>query len=366
MEPAAGFTIDEAPASKWAVNEQLDDGGEVNNRKAAASSSGELQIYCIYSANPRELLPNSTRWFKDGRQLTNVLQLGAGVELKARRHSPTNTNNNPVREHNPLAQDSPLVELPFAQHRLSESTTANGYPVLTIRQPGRQDAGNYDCQLANSVGLSERLAPSEACRLEVNFRPSVQVRIFSAPPLTESPSRNAHSANLSLGELAELDLEREIIRPDSSYVLVCDLVEAEPRKIRRFHWWRQKSAVAQAEPAPTIRGHTPPQHGDQDSQQLEQPPHQQQPFSTGDSSQLLVGPLGANFTPTAFACAATNALGRGEPSRSLRLQLSYLPGKLSLNENILHNDNGCQQDRSAHSRFMGTKQPPCFSLVVCG
>lgn len=162
MEPAGGLTVDEfehndGQRQSMDVIVSQQNGPISVASKQPAASGALVQIYCIYSANPFQLVPGSTRWFKDGQPLT--------------------PNGD----------------------RLLESLTPTGYPTLAIKQVSRSDAGRYDCQLSNAVGTSERLPSSEATKLEVNFRPSVQLRLYK--------SSSASS------ELVEVDLGLELAMP---------------------------------------------------------------------------------------------------------------------------------------------------------
>lgn len=282
MEPAAGIMVSESSVwEKRASIEQRDNdvilseparGAQDQPERALFAPTGELNIYCIYNANPSELLANSTRWFKDGK----VLHTG-----------------------------------PDSTARIFESMTPTGYPVLTLRQVNRRDAGLYDCQLSNPVGTSERLPPSEACKVEVNFKPSVQLRVFK-PQISVLPS-NTHEGSLPMNELTELDLSQELILPGSTFVLICDVVEAQPNNIHKYHWFKtgtakQSSNKNQQEPATTTTA----------ASNL---------VGVTKSKQFVLSSLAANFTPSSFSCSAFNSLGQSEQSNRVELELSYAPGK---------------------------------------
>lgn len=264
MEPAGGISVNEHH------HEQKPGAGGGENNVIVASQQQQqhqpaVSIYCIYSANPIELTANSTRWFKDGLQLAL-----------------------------PSSSDA----------HLSESLTATGYPVLNINQVSRRDAGRYDCQLANSVGTSERLPSSEAARLEVNFRPSVRLRLLkpAARSATAMFHHQASTSSFQMDELTEIDPSEELILAGQTYVLVCDVLEARPSKIEKFHWLRKSLGLGQ----------------------------QQQPnqlIGVSEASQFVLSSLAANFSPASYACAASNALGTSDNSNQLELQLSYRPGE---------------------------------------
>lgn len=244
MEPAGGVVANEALPSR-ALAEILPSSFE-EQQASVSSSPSSVSIYCIYSANPSELVSNSSRWFKDGQ---------------------------------------PLVL--HDQQRISESLTATGYPVLNINQVRRQDAGLYECQLANSVGPSERLPAGEQSRLEVNFRASVKLHLKDS-------------------ERAELEPSYDLIQPGVSLDLVCEVTEAKPTRIQRFHWF--------------ARPLKPEAGGRRSATPL-------QLLAVTDSNKFALAKLAANFTPTGYTCSASNALGPSEPSNQLELQLSYVPGK---------------------------------------
>lgn len=243
MEPAAGLVVNEAVPPK-ALAEILPSPFE---QQQAQVSSSSVSIYCIYSANPSELMPNSSRWFKDGHQL--------------------------------VLHD---------QQRITESLTATGYPVLNINQVNRNDAGLYECQLSNAIGQSERLPAGEQSRLEVNFRPSVRLRLMD-------------------GALAghELDPSQDLVQPGVPLDLVCEVIEAKPSRIQRFHWFARPLTDGAS------RGSAAPL----------------QLLAVTDSNKFALTKLAANYTPTGYTCSASNTLGASEPSNQLELRLSFLPGK---------------------------------------
>lgn len=308
MEPATGLTTNESSATALTTNQPAE----------ADAGHSELRVYCIFSANPNDLVPNSTRWFKDGQQLTSVVSMA-----NARR-----------RQDEPF-DESAEPDAPSSPH-LSESLTATGYPVLTIRHATRRDSGLYDCQVANSVGTSERLPASESCRVDVNFRPSVKLRLFK-------PTKSAgEAASYSTDELVELDLRQEIVRPGERYVLQCEVTEAQPAKIKRFQWWQSRERGVQSRSAPTNpidrtaqlsrRREWASGQSAQAASVASQPSAQQEEqllMGTSESGQLVLGSLAANFSATSYFCAASNSLGASEPSNRVRLQLSYTPGKFT-------------------------------------
>lgn len=250
MEIDSPHPVDEQPTVAVAPQEQVK----------------PVRIYCIFTANPIQLKPNSTSWFKDGQLLGNVL-----------RHS----SPGPIES---------------ADAHLVESQTSTGYPVLNIMRPNRRDAGRYECQVSNAVGVSERLPMSETSKLEINFRPSVEMRAQRV--------------------LAELVPERETVddfHPEQSLLLagtqielVCQVLEAKPTKIDKFYWFSRA--------APT-KGSTS---------------KQEKLLGVTDSNKLKLAPVGADFRPTSFACAANNSLGQSDPSNWVHLQLSRAPGKFHL------------------------------------
>lgn len=294
MEPAGGIVLSESPGSDWsAVNLE-------SNQDVIQQQQQTATIYCIYSANPTELVANSTRWFKDGQLLTNV---GA--------------SSVPRIGESPQSTDA----------RLTESTTATGYPVLTISQVQRKDAGLYECQVANSVGRSERLPASEHCRLEVNFRPSTQVRLYKPPTSWTVPASQAPATmQFQMADLVEVDQNQELVLPGASYVLICDVLEAQPAKVTRFHWLQRRPLAAAA----ANSGSHPNRRLLVGKPSLKAAKlNRLQLVAAGESDQMLLASLPANFTPSAYACAASNSLGAGEPSNQIELQLSYQPGKFS-------------------------------------
>lgn len=239
MEPAAGIVVNEAAPPRIAEIPII----TMEETKASEPSSSSVSIYCIFSANPSELLANSTRWFKDGQPLQ-------------------------------LAD----------QHRLTESLTATGYPTLNINQVRRSDAGLYECQVANSIGASERLPTSEQSRLEVNFRPSVKLHLVDS-------------------ERREIEPSLDLVQAGASLDLVCEVLEAKPTRVQRFHWFARAQGGVGRRSNPL------------------------QLLAVTDSNKFALAKLAANFTPTGYACSGSNALGPSEPSNQVELQLSYLPGK---------------------------------------
>ena len=185
MEPAAGLLVDEQPQQQRLAGGELEQAGEQKS----------VEIYCIYTANPSQLLENSTRWFKDGHQLS----------------------------------------LDRARHL--ESQTKTGYPMLKIAQPNRHDAGHYECQVSNELGTSQRLPAGETCKLEVHFRPSVALQVRRLG-----------------GELLEPD--GDLLVAGAALELVCTVLEARPERVDKFQWFAQPTRAPKADSsgaAPTER-----------------------------------------------------------------------------------------------------------------
>jgi len=90
-----------------------------------------IDIYCTYQANPPELILNSTRWFKNGK------------------------------------------ELDFANHKYFSHFS--GYPILSIINVTREHSGAYSCEISNEIGKSQLNQP---LTLNVIFPPTVILRIF--------------------------------------------------------------------------------------------------------------------------------------------------------------------------------------------
>lgn len=299
MEPAAGIVTSESltgaamqrdesviVATGTTTTTTIDNDDPVAQMEYSAKPSESLSIYCIYSANPFQLLPNSTRWFKDGQPLVQVVH---------------------------VADSRPT-------DRFLESTTATGYPVLSIKHANRRDAGRYDCQVANSVGPSERLPASESCRLEVNFRPSVQLRLYRATKADgHEQGRRAAGANYvyPMDELAEVNVEQELVLAGASLVLVCDILEAKPGKIKKFHWFSGPASVSASARASTASRQTGSRSASGGLRLV----------GVSELGQFRLDSIQANFTPTSFACSASNAIGPSEQSNQIDLQLSYAPGK---------------------------------------
>ena len=240
MEPASGIVTNE-----W-------------QQSVADNQQPEVQIYCIYMANPFHLAEaaNSTRWLKDGRLLgTSDERLTAAV------------------------------------------TPTTGYPTLTIKRPNRGDAGNYQCQLTNSIGTSELLPPAESCRVQVNFRPSVRLRAMRE--VEEDDEGAAGRKEQSLNEEEELS-EEELVLAGDSFELSCQVLEAQPNKVGKYYWF----AAA----------------GKGGERRL---------VGVSERPQFRLAKLAANFTATSFWCAAENSLGQSDLSNQVDIQLSYVPGKSS-------------------------------------
>lgn len=308
MEPATGLTTSETTSKP------------ADSKESSSSSNSELRIYCIFSANPNEIQPNSTRWFKDGIQLSNVIHLATPTQAASIRHQNGVTETH--IDSKPESADDP---------HLSESITATGYPVLTIREPTRRDAGLYDCQVSNSIGSSERIPASESCRVEINFKPSVRLRIFR--PNSSASKSATSSAGFPMDQLSEVDLSQEIVTPGSIYVLLCDVLEAQPRKIKKYQWWQSSSSSSSTSISSSSRRSTDKPKAWESRQQTavkQAEPQKEEPqFSLGssESGQLVLAPLAANFTPTSYSCSAFNSLGSSEPSERIQLELSYTPGE---------------------------------------
>lgn len=309
MEPAAGLVVSEQPLLSSSPDDPLQRAQTVgsslerNSDNVIATmsaerqgtplepvASGQVSIYCIYSSNPSQLLPNSTRWFKDGQPLDGVVSSASRL-------------NEEQNEPSVFDQDETvkLSSSGGSQHLL-ESFTATGYPVLTINQVNRRDAGLYDCQVSNSIGQSERLPTSESCKLEVNFRPRAQLRLFR---VTAPKSEQPPGVDYQPDELVEVDVNQELVMPGGLFVLVCSVLEAQPNIIDKFHWFRRDLAGRVGQ---RLAG-------------------QQQLMNKTESGQLSLGPLAANFIASSFACSASNSLGPGEQSDKIELQLSYAPSK---------------------------------------
>lgn len=293
MEPAAGIVTNEIvdPFSQPRDENVISSSIQRQPASPGVQRPGEVSIYCIYSAFPSQLVAASatpggdqnstTRWFKDGQPIP----------------------------------DSTIVPIELAQptDHLIESTTATGYPVLTIRHPNRRDAGRYDCQVSNAIGSSERLPSSESCKVEVNFRPSVQLSLFRV--VDENKLRIGKNDHYKLDELVEVDLEKELVLPGAHFVLICTIVEAQPPKINKFHWY---TSTTTSPGRYQVAGNGVPSSKQQQQQTLG--------VST-DSEQFKLSAMGANFAPSSFACAASNAIGESGQSNQIDLQLSYAPGK---------------------------------------
>jgi len=316
MEPAAGITVSENGGLSFEQTAPSERGDNVITPPNFRQPT-DLSIYCIYSAYPSELVVNSTRWFKDGKQL-NVKRFS--------KLDPTNVSQQQL-------------------HHLSETTTATGYPVLTIRQVSRLDAGLYDCQVANSVGTSERLPASESCKVVVNFRPSVQIGLYKAPL---GASMRAPDSSYPMEELSELDPTKDLILPGASFVLVCQVLEAQPDKIQKFHWFKRQptSAQARAELIPTMG----------------------QLVSITETNQLVLSSLAANFTPATFTCLAFNQIGPSEQSNQVEIQLSYAPGKCQTSRAKTNNCllNPAKGERVLQRYTLEGRVCDCLPCWLCG
>lgn len=354
MEPAAGITVNENPSSNSDPLHQHQQQQQTSNNDethvitmSAKQNQPQLQqqqqpqavsIYCIYSANPTELVPNSTRWFKDGQ----LLHLGSGISLQATGGAQANLAPEALAgetdSQQDLASSIATSEHEQQQQHLTETLTPTGYPVLTIHRVSRRDAGLYECQLANSVGLSERLPASEACRLEVNFRPKVQLRLFRPTKQLRSAATYT-AADFSMADLTEIDLEQELLLTGSSLVLSCEVLESKPNKIHKFHWFKgpmvRKSLLNRrsfqageqfaGSGSTSSTSQTTTMNGDTFGKQ-----QQQQLMGVTESGQFVLQSLAANFTPQSFSCSAFNSLGASERSQPMDIQLSYTPGKFVL------------------------------------
>lgn len=93
-----------------------------------------VTIFCTYDANPMALLPNDTKWFKDGLQLDTS-----------------------------------------SSQYLTSGGTGGEYPKLTIYDLTRNDTGDYGCEVSNLMGTGR---PKQALRLDVFFVPSVVLQIY--------------------------------------------------------------------------------------------------------------------------------------------------------------------------------------------
>lgn len=279
-------------------------------------SSGQVSIYCIYSSNPSQLIPNSTRWFKDGLLLDGLASSAS---------TPNPTSNEDQNDSSVFDQEErfPTNKRPH----FVESFTATGYPVLTINQVNRRDAGLYDCQVSNLIGQSERLPASEACKLEVNFRPRVKLRLFRVTSFKSERS----TTDYPLDELAEMNVDQELVLPGSHFVFVCEVLEAQPNNIDKFYWFRKDHVGKLTHKSSQHRQFQVATNGGRVGSSLAnlQVPagEQQQLINKTESGQLSLGPLTENFTASSFACSASNSLGPSEQSNRLDIQLSYAPGK---------------------------------------
>lgn len=247
----------------------------VESSSSTAAAPDQINIYCIYSANPMQLAneppQNATRWFKDGK----LLEVGAS-------RGPS--------------------------ERLIESRTPTGYPTLTIARPTRRDAGAYECQVSNAIGSSERLPASEQLRVEVAHKPSARVRVRrlreeEAEADAAEAGAAAEGAAPPSGRARKLadwfDLDSDLVFAGARFELHCEVLEANPKKIIKFHWYSKEVNSQSSQWAHNVT----------------------------DSDRLELAPLGSDFSARKLACAATNALGQGERSDSIELALSHAPGE---------------------------------------
>lgn len=250
MEPASGIGAVESTGS------------------GSSTPADAISVYCIFSANPMHLIANSTRWFKDGA----------------------------------------LLEPSQSAGRLIESRTPTGYPVLTVARPLRHDSGAYECQVSNAIGASERLPASEQLRIDVAHKASVRVKVLRAFADDNDDSVDEGKA---AGPEVEVDLDKDLVVPGAKFVLRCEVLAANPKKIIKFHWYSKEVSALSNE---------------QQQQQQVQWRH-----NVTESDRLVLGPIGSDFRAHKFACAATNALGQGERSAAVELELSHAPGKSNCN-----------------------------------
>lgn len=265
MEPAGGIVINEhrLPPQQSRVRATTAPDSADNelshDKLPVESTQSDATIYCIFNANPQpNFISQPARWFKDGKELR------AGGRFV--------TSATPTPPH---------------------------YPTLTVKNVTRRDAGTYDCQVANSVGVSERLASRDACSLAVNFAPSVKLR----------PYRLAGGHAFTQLDEAELKplaaLDDELVRVgDSWLVLGCEVTEAKPALIDKFSWF--STQLLRNTGSSSASGSRWTQVGETRTRYW-QPP--------------------AVTSSVAYTCRAHNELGAGERSGELQMTISKLPGK---------------------------------------
>lgn len=183
--------------------------------------------------------------------------------------------------------------------KYSATLTTRGFPSLTIRSVDKSDAANYDCQLANELGFSERLPVGESCKLSVKYTPLVELHVLqsSVGSLIGQSSARLHALESS-GELIRVDLESKLVRANDAFVLACELLDAMPRELLKVQWLRRRQAS--------------------DDWQL---------LATSNAKFLALPALEANATGALFACVGLNELGAGRQSNEALLALSKAPGK---------------------------------------
>lgn len=282
--------------------------------ESLTTSMDSISVYCIYSANPSTLLAgaNGTRWFKDGHLLD----------------IPTLTTLPTVMQQQQQQQPQALTSASAANGRLVESRTPTGYPVLTINRPNRRDSGHYECQVSNQVGQSERLPLSDQCRVEITHRPKVGLRVFrlstGAPDSNDRASAEQDSWALDeSSQLAEVNLDADLVLTGARFVLQCDVLEANPSKILKFHWYSISSTRTRPMAnKKSISASRPDSIGEQHQTTTSMTTH-----NVSEANRFVIGPIGSDFKPTKFSCAATNAMGQSDRSDPIGVRLSHAPGE---------------------------------------
>lgn len=343
MEPSTGVRINETGSEIWPP-ESLE-----------AASQSVVQIYCVYQANPSELLQNndSIRWFKNDQPLL----LDHTPEL-------TTTNNNGLS-----------LSRQYTESKYVQLTTANGYPMLIIKRPNRQDSGLYDCQVENQIGRSQRLDSRQSCQVQIQFRPVVRMRLFKLMganngaisgnqqqlamnyehqiAATINGDNSNGNNNNNNHNINEIDLSVDIVHEGDNLLLVCDTLEAEPKQINRYYWykwqWQQQRHQSKSDNWSFLEA-TTTTTTDQ-LEQLDNKPEMApttttttRPNGSHTSGVVLVRTLMeetntrwylmANMSRSNnanYSCAAANLLGPGatnlgEPS-TLAVVVSHKPGK---------------------------------------